>query len=166
MVNTLFDFASEKNLDEAFIFYFVTFIIGYYIAVSLGLFLDHIHMHANFLKFLPPIYCTSIAFRSILTKNLKGFGDTSLLINSTILPFIVAITVPFYCVGLGLCAGLIPATILTTREDNNFYLFDAIQKKEALERRRMIEKQLIKEQAITLRNKEIEKIRVKDYVTL
>lgn len=67
--------------------------------------------------------------------------------------------------GLGLFIGMSPATVLTAKSNNNLYVLDAIQKKEALEQKIRLEKQLLRDNAIRLKNNEMNKIAPKNYAS-
>jgi hypothetical protein len=165
MFINLFDFSSEKDIEEALIFYFVYFVIGFYILVTFGFVLANINSLKIFgylFFIIPSIFCASISILSMCKKRLNNPEAFFHLGVAIILPFVssivVSLFIPVYGPFIGLALGILPATILVAKEDNNFYIFDAIQQKERLQQTRKIEMQLLKEQATELKRKELEKV--------
>lgn len=172
MFADLFDFTSEKELDEALLFYFVYFVIGYYLLVSYGFFLDSPRVPEVFVSMfaiLPSIFCASISILSMFKKRLNDSESIFHLVTAVIAPIVgsnlVAVFLPQYAPFVGLALGILPATILAAKDNNNLYVVDARQKKEVLEQKIRLEKQLLRENAIRLKNKELNKIAPKDYAS-
>lgn len=168
MFADLFDFTSEKELDEALLFFFVSYVLGYALMFGLGLSIDGEKSSAFsgiLFSLTPSIFCVSLCILSMCKKRLNDYESLFHLGFAAIMPFLGFVFVPFFGLGLGLFIGMAPATILTTKGNNNLYVLDAIQKKETLQHKIMLEKQLLRENAIRLKNKELNKIAPKDYAS-
>jgi len=106
----LFNFAYERNSYEAFVFYFVFWVIGWYLSVS-TLFvcfaLDKAEISFFSMQLVDTLYCVVLSISIILKKSLlKSPFSLCLLFLSIILPF-----------KFNLMLALIPVAILSTRGD-------------------------------------------------
>lgn len=90
MFADLFDFTSEKDFNEALLFYFVYFVIGYYYMVGLGLSLNGTKSSdASVFLFhlVPSIFCASLCMLSMYKKRLndvESFFSSRICISSTV----------------------------------------------------------------------------------
>lgn len=168
MFKRLFDFSAEKSIDEAFCFYFVSFIMAYYIIISGGLLLWHIPDIHNSVGIkiifiillmqtpIPFIFCAPLSLVILFKKRIT---NSETLVYTALALIFVGILPTIFGVGFG----LICPTLLSLKGDEHVDVLDAIQKKEFMRHQLMLEKQLCKDKAATLKRAEFKKILEKEY---
>lgn len=145
LISVLFDFSYERELLESLVFYFFYLIFEGCLVFGLGFYCYNKNIDFDFffnlLQLVPFIFCTTFALSFMFKKNLKDAFSIFLVILTVFLTVIFPNLLGFYI-------GLIPVTILSTKEDCS--LNKEIQKmeQEKLEHEQWIEKQLLTERAI------------------
>lgn len=140
MFKYLFDLRYERDIEDAFVFYFCYVVFAFFIAGLLNSHIDTLpglYDIGPFLVLLVPfIFYTSLSIGIFYQKNLKDKGSIYLLLSTIALTLLIP-------VGLGFCAvnfyrikggfegafmiwffpalllGCIPVTFLTGKEDNS-----------------------------------------------
>lgn len=181
MFKNLFDLRYERNLEEAFVFYFFYTLFAFFFAGCLRfytyVFSTKIHLTLAFTA--PFIFYTFIAISIFLRKNLKDISSIYLVFYTIVLTLFIPLgfawvsfvwSNPFsanflqecgmafrVCFLFELILGGIPSTFLSTKEDCS--LNKEIQKmeQEKLEHEQWIEKQLLTERAIASKLETIRK---------
>lgn len=114
LINILFDFSYERDIQEALVFYFVYLIFEYYFLIGIGFLGAGSHKNIDFiclLSAIPFIFCVGLSVCFMLKKNLKDPFSIFLVVLTLFL------TIVFPNI-IGFLIGLIPVTILSTKEVN------------------------------------------------
>lgn len=188
MFKYLFNLSYGRGYEEALVFYACYFVFGYFIAgilMACADFFSPINLSLTnlffaLIGFFPFIFYTSLATAIIIKKKLNWNMGIRFLFGVFILTFFIPIIsgicaqiifpiegFKFQFVNFGaffelffqsLALGGIPVAILTIKDDCS--LKKEIQKmeKEKLEHERYVEKQLLNEQAIRIKEEELKKI--------
>lgn len=113
LIKVLFDFSYERDLQEALVFYFFYLLFESYIVIGICFSgLDNNSSDSiNLLTVIPFIFCLGIAVSFMFKKNLKDPFSIFLVALTMLLTLLFPNILGFYI-------GLIPISILSTREDN------------------------------------------------
>ena len=146
----LFDFSHERDIQEALVFYFLYLLFEYYILIGIGILGFEDNSNIDFIPFLsvtPFLFCVILSVSFVLKKNLKDPFSICLVILTLFLTIIFPNIIGFYI-------GMIPVSILSTRENNSLKKEIQQMEQEKLEHEQWIEKQLLSEQITRMKQDE------------
>ena len=143
MLKNLFNSSYERNIHEAFFFYFIyLFILGY---IFIGVALTTSGLN-DITILTPSVFCFWVSMQIVIKKGLIKDSPSQVLV---VLSFALSLFPGFFI-------GLIPVTILTTREDKSAAPELEINRKRRIERALEIEKELENDRKIE-QEREIER---------
>lgn len=150
----LFDFKYERDIREAFVFYYFHLIFEGYICLGLGFYCyNHgvdFYLFIKLLIITPFLFCVALSVCFMFNKNLKDPFSIFLVALTVYLTLIFPNIIGFYI-------GLIPVTILSTREDNSKITQVQKMEKEQLEHDIEIERQLLIERTMAKKAERLKK---------
>lgn len=171
MFKSLFDLRYERDIEDAFVFYFCYVVFAFFIAVFLNSNdnLPGLYDIGPFLVLLVPfIFYTFLSISIFSKKNLKDTGSICLVLSTITLTLVIPICLGFFVAphyGLnqgiewafmvwffpGLLSGCIPVTFLTGKEDDSL-----------LKRVRKLEKEDLQQEIDRKRQRLIKRVVQKD----
>lgn len=140
MFKYLFDLRYERDIEDAFVFYFCYVVFAFFIAVLLNSHIDTIpglyDIGPLLVLLVPFIFYSSLSIGIFYKKNLKANENSYLVLFTIVLTLLIPIGVGFFVAphyGLnegiewafmiwffpGLLLGCIPVTFLTGKEDDS-----------------------------------------------
>lgn len=177
MLRCVYDYTYECDIQESFVFFFFYYILEFYIAINVALFIYYVLLSGNFSTTfgngytagLGLIICATLLSPTVIPLILNSILTICIIKkkrikmkNVPLSSFIFAILLLiFSCLTptvLGIVVGLIPAAFLMQADDNSLEKEIKEMEKENLEQMIRVERLLLKEQVTKIKMKKLQQI--------